>query len=122
MGTMTSKQRGVSLEGFLVVVVVLIFVAVAALKVAPAYLQDRTIKSKFEEVAHDPDLKNAQAHEIQAAFRKRAAVSDITNIKAEDIEVSRDNGEIILSVSYAVKVPLIANASLLLEFNTSNAK
>jgi hypothetical protein len=118
---MANKQRGVSLEGFLVVVVVLVLVSVTAMKIVPAYIQDKTIKSKLEEVANDPDLKNAPVHEIRAAFSKRATVSDITAIKAEDIEVAKDANGMILSARYSVKIPLLGNAALLLEFNPSSA-
>jgi len=121
MKTRISKQHGVSLTGFFVVVVILIFVALAGMKIAPAYVQDKTIKNKFDDLVRDPDLKNAPVHEIQAAFKKRASMSEITNIKAEDIEVTKDAGGITLSVSYAVKIPLAGNASLLLEFNTSSS-
>ena len=121
MRTMANKQRGVSLEGFLGVVVVIVFGLVVIMKIAPAYIQDKTIKSKMEEVAHDPELKNAQVHEIRAAFSKRAMVSDISNLKAEDIEVEKSGGGIVLSADYSVKIPLIANAALLLEFHPSSS-
>ena len=121
MGSKAFKQRGVSLSGFLVVVVVIILVLIVGMKIGPAYVQDKTIKSKLVEVAHDPEMKSLQAHEIRAAFSKRAAMSDITNVKAEDIEVTKDDSGLTLSVSYAVKIPLIGNASLVLEFNPSSA-
>jgi len=122
MGIMTNKQRGVSMSGFLVAVVILIFVAIAGMKIVPSYVEDKTIKSKLEEVAHDPELKNAPVHEIRAAFSKRVAISNIANVKAEDIEVTKDDGGITLSASYSVKIPLVANVSLLLEFNPSSTK
>ena len=118
---MANKQRGVSFEGFLVVVVILILVSIAGMKIGPAYIQDKTIKSKLVEVANDPELKNAPVHEIRAAFAKRVTTSDITAIKPEDIQVAKDAGEITLSASYSVKIPLVANATLLLEFNPSSA-
>jgi len=118
---MANRQHGVSLEGFLVAIVILVLVAVAGMKIAPAYIQDKTIKSKFDELARDPELKNATVRDIRAAFSKRVTTSDITAIKAEDIEVLKDAGGITLSASYTVKIPLIGNASLLLEFNPSSA-
>ena len=121
MVTMANKQRGVSLEGFLVVVVVFILIVIAGMKIAPAYIQDKAIKNKLVEVARDPDIKSLQPHEIRAAFSRRASVADITNVKAEDIEVTKDEAGVTLSVSYMVKIPLVANASLLLEFNTSSS-
>lgn len=120
MGTIANKQHGVSLEGFLVVVVVLIFVAFAGMKVIPSYLDDYTIKKKFNEVAHDPDLKNATVHDIRQSFIARVQTTNITAIKADDIEVAKDADGITLSASYSVKIPLFGNASLMLEFNPSS--
>ena len=116
-----NKQRGVTMSGFLVTVVVLIFLAIGGMKIIPAYIQDKTIQSKFDEVARDPELKNATVHDIRESFRKRVTTSDITAIKVEDIEVTKDAGGITLSASYSVKIPLVGNATLLLEFNPSSA-
>jgi len=121
MGKMANKQRGVSMSGFLLAVVILILLATGGLKIIPAYIQDKTIKSKFDEVARDPELKNATVHDIRESFRKRVTTSDITAIKVEDIEVTKDAGGITLSASYSVKIPLVGNATLLLEFNPSSS-
>jgi len=121
MGTVTIKQRGVSISGFLTVVAVLVFLAISGMKLIPAYIQDKTIRSKFYEVAHDPDLQNSPANVIRSAFSKRVTVTDITALKTEDIEVTKDASGIILSASYTVKIPIFGNASLLLEFNPSSA-
>ncbi len=120
MEAMANKQHGVSLSGLLKVVVVLIFVAAGAIKIVPAYLNDRTISSKFKEVANDPDMKNATVHDIKASYSRRIAISNITDVKADDIEVTKDGGGIVLSASYSVKIPLAGNASLLLEFSPSS--
>jgi hypothetical protein len=119
--TMLKKQQGVSFSGFLVVVVIIILASIGGMKIVPYYIQDKTIKSKFDELAHDPELLSATPTEIRAAFSKRATVSDITSIKAEEIEVARDNGTITLSANYSVKIPLLANINLLLEFSPSSA-
>lgn len=66
-------------------------------------------------------MKNASVHDIRAAFSRLVAVSDITALKAEDIEVTKDESGITLSASYQVKIPLVGNASLILEFNPSSA-
>jgi YbbR domain-containing protein len=121
MEKMANKQRGITMSGFMVAVVVFILVAIAGMKIIPAYIQDKTIKSKFEEVARDPELKNATVHDIRMSYIRRVTTSDITAIKADDIEVTKDASGITLSASYSVKIPLFGNASLILEFNPSSA-
>lgn len=119
---MVTRQRGVSLSGLLMVVVALVVVAIAGLKVIPHYIEDKEIKSKFDEIARDPEMKAATVSTIRMAFNKRATVADITAIKSDDIDVSKSADGIALSASYSVKVPLFGNASLLLEFNPSSSK
>lgn len=121
MKIMAHKQHGVSFGGFLVVVVIFVLVAIAGMKLIPAYIQDKTIKSKFDEIARDPELKNASVRDIRMAYIKRVISTDITAVKAEDIEITKDADGITLSASYAVRIPLVANATLLLEFNPSSA-
>jgi len=56
------------------------------------------------------------------SFSKRASIDDITAVKAEDIEIASSGGRLELSASYAIKVPLVANVTLCLEFNPTSAK
>jgi Domain of unknown function (DUF4845) len=121
MKSARKRQLGLSMSGFIVTAIVLIFAAVLAMKVVPAYMQDGEIKKVFDAVAQDPDLKNATIREIQLAYAKRASVQDITAIKLDDVEVDKNDGRITLSASYQVKIPLVANMSLLLDFNPSSS-
>lgn len=122
MKTMLNKQRGVSLEGTLVVIVLLIFVGVAAMKLVPSYMENGTIQKIFDTIVHDPEMQGAPVKAIRDSFAKRAMTNSIKTVTENDIEVSKDSGGLSLSVSYSVKIPLVSNASLLLEFNTSSSK
>lgn len=124
MVTMTNRQRGVSLSGMLVVVVILVFVAIVGMKVLPPYIDNKTIQSQLEELSRDPELQGAtvSASAIRMAFSNRATMSNITAIKAEDIDIGKDGNKLTLSANYAVKIPLVANATLVLEFSPSSEK
>lgn len=116
------RQRGISLSGLLAAAVVLGAAAIFGMKLIPAYMQDAEIRNIFIAVAHDPEMQNAQARDIRIAYSKRAMVANITAIKPDDVEISKSGDGVLLSASYAVKVPLAGNASLLLEFNPSNSR
>ena len=122
MNTTANRQRGVSLEGTIVVVVLLIVVGAFAMKVIPSYMQNGTIKNIFDTIARDPEMQGASVNAIRDSFSKRAMMNNIHVVSASDIEIGKDASGLSLSVSYSVKIPLASNASLLLEFNTSNSK
>ncbi len=120
--TIASKQRGVSLSGLLVWSVILIIAAIGGMKVIPAYIQDAEIKSILSTIVNDPEMQGAQSKDIRESFSKRAMMNNINVVTANDIEIVKDARGLSLSISYQVKIPLVGNASLLLEFNPSSFK
>lgn len=118
---MPVQQRGMSFGGFIFAAFLLVICAIFGFRLIPAYIQDATIKSTFDEIAHDPNMQNASPHDIMVSFDRHSAVDDITAIKSSDIVISSDGGRPVLSASYAVKIPVAGNISLLLEFNPSSA-
>ena len=117
-----AAQSGFSFSGFMIVIVLLIFLAIAGLKVGPAYMQNAELKSIFETIAHDPELQAASVRSVRDSFDKRASINNISSPTSDQIEISKDNGKLMLSISYQVKIPLVANASLLLDFTASSRK
>ncbi|HEY0664610.1 MAG TPA: DUF4845 domain-containing protein [Gallionella sp.] len=100
----------------------MLVVGITGLRLIPAYMEDRAIKNVFAAVAHDPDMQSAQIYEVQNAFSRRASINDIKAINPSDIVIDRSNGKLFLSAEYVVKIPLVANISLYLEFNPTSEK
>lgn len=116
-----NKQRGLTLTGMLFWSVVLVLVAVLGMKVVPVYIENGTIKKNLVAMANDTSLQNANAGQIRLAFSKRAQIDNITVITAKNIKITRDKkGQNHLSVDYSVNVPLFANISLQIDFETES--
>ena len=122
MKATANKQRGVSLEGTLVIIVLLISLGMVGMKIIPPYMENGTIKKILDTIRSDPEMQGAPASTIRNSFDKRAMMNNIHVVSSNDIEVTKDAGGLSLSVSYSVKIPLVSNASLLLEFNTSSSR
>ena len=119
MKTMMNKQCGVSLGGTLIVLVLLIAAGISAMKVLPSYMENMTIKKIFDRVAKDPEMQGATIRQIRESYGKGAIMNNIHAVSEADIEITLN--PVVLSASYSVKIPLVSNASLLLEFNTSSS-
>ena len=119
---MPAKQRGLSFFGFIFGAVILVLVSITGLKLIPAYMEDMKISNLFTVIANDPEMQKASPRDIRMSFSKRASIDNISAINAEDIEIASEGGRLVLSASYAVKVPLVANVSLHLEFSPASAK
>lgn len=119
--TRLGSQRGLSFIGFIMGAFILVLASTIGLKLIPAYMQNAEINKLFVTIANDPEMQKAPLRDIRASFGKRASIDNITAIKTEDIEIETGDGHPVLSASYAVKVPLVGNISLYLEFNPGSA-
>ena len=112
---MRNTQRGVSLGGLMVVLFVLIMAGLLAMKVAPPYMEFASVRKAVATVAND-----GRPAEIRKAFDARAAVDDISSVKGADLDVTKEGGQVVVSVSYRKEVPLFSNVGLYFDFATSS--
>jgi hypothetical protein len=114
-----NRQRGVTLSGLLIGAVILIFVALLGMKIAPAYIEYGQIKKAVAAIA-GAEGRTGTVSDIQKAFGRRAQIDDITVITGQDLDITKDRGQVVISFAYAKKIPLFSNVSLLIDFAGSS--
>ena len=115
-----ARQRGLSMIGFLFVAVILIFVAMLAMKLVPAYIEFASVKKILNTMSQSADLKSKSNAEIRSDFMKRAGVDYVTVVKPEDISVDRRGGNPVVTVEYTFRTVLFGNLSLIADFKASS--
>jgi len=114
------KQKGVTLSGLLMWSVILFIIAILGMKLVPVYIEYAAIQKTLSAITNDPALKDALPREIRLAFSKRANIDNIDVIRGSDIKISNEKGRTILKADYSVTIPLFANISMLIDFNTTS--
>ena len=115
---MRNKQRGVSFLLIFLIGVVLALGAVGAMKIVPAYSDFSTAKSAIIAIAA-AEGRTGSVADIRRSFNRRAQVDNITVVSPDDLEVTKDGGEVVISFAYAKKIPLFANLSVCIDFAAS---
>jgi hypothetical protein len=115
------EQQGVSLSGLLLWSVVVVMIVILGMRLLPSFMEHTAIKRALVSIANDPGLQQASSlREIRQSFDKRAAIDDIKTVSSRDLEIKREGGQTVLSVSYSVKTPLFANISLYIDFTAAS--
>ena len=117
---MRKSQSGLSLVGVMLVGSMAAAVVLLGLRLVPVVSEYFGIKRALAAVAGAANPQTATVSELRNAFTKRAIVDDISSITASDVDVTKENGRIVMSVDYSRKVPLFTNVSLLIEFSASS--
>lgn len=116
---MRNKQLGVSLGGLIAVLFILVILGLLGLKVVPPYMEFGTIKKALQDVAVQKGT--AGVAEIRKAFDAQAAINDFTAVKSTDLEITKEGGQVVISVAYRKEVPLFKNLGLYWDF-AANSK
>ena len=114
------EQQGISLSGLLIWSVVVVMIVILGMRLLPSYMEHAAIKRALVTMANDPSLQQASLREIRQSFDKRASIDDIKSVHSRDLEMKREGGQTVLSVSYSVKTPLFANISLYIDFTAAS--
>ena len=62
----------------------------------------------------------ASVAEVRKGFDQRATIDAIDSVKGSDLEVTKDGGAIVVSVTYRKEIPLVSNIGVYIEFKASS--
>jgi len=118
---MKRTQRGISLTGAVAGMAVLALVGLFAAKLMPSYLEFFAVQKIIKAMETTGEMKGSVA-EIRKSFNRRNVVENIQVVTGEDLEVSKEGGEVVVTAAWSVKVPIVYNFSACLDFNVTSAK
>jgi hypothetical protein len=116
------RGRGISMLGFLLFAGFLVVLALLGFRLLPAFIEYFEIRNALSAIARDLEMKDASPQAVRTAFEKRAQIDDIRVIGGRDIEISKENGQLVLSTTYSKRVPLAGNTSLCFDFDITAGK
>jgi len=116
---MMKNQRGVALSGLLFWCIVLILVAVLGMKVAPTFIEYQKILKDIKATANNAG-SDSTVTDIRKAFDKFAEV-DTLDFKGSQLDISKENGKVVISFDYEKRIHLFWNVSLVIDYKGSSA-
>lgn len=111
------KQRGMTVIGMLLLIIVIAFVALIGMKVVPMYIQMFTVKSTIESIRKEPQLAQMSTTDIQNAIQKRFDIGYVENITAKDLKIRNERGSRVLDLVYQDERDLFYGLSVVLKVN-----
>jgi hypothetical protein len=111
-------EQGLSVTGLIMILAVLGFIGVFAARIMPTFMEYRAFVNAIRLVKSS----GGTVHEMQVMFDKNADINNATAITGKDLTISKESGETEISFAYEKRIPIIANATLLLDYSATTAK
>lgn len=118
-----NRQKGLSTMGWLVAILVVGFMVMLTLKVAPIYLDDYAIKKVLTSLDTRPGIEEAGVQQVREWLNKGLSTNRV-QLAREESSVLGDNGQpLAVEINYERRVHLMHNVDLVLTFEHNwNAK
>jgi len=122
MMTRPSQQRGISLIGWAVILLVAVVLGTAALRMIPVYMEHNTITTAIRSLLQDSKTALMSPREVRDGLAKRFSINQVDVIGVNDLIITKEGGILKVSTDYEVREPLFYNVSIVMTFQDEFSK
>ena len=116
---MASKQRGITLMSFVMVLIVIVFGAFIAMNLFPVYSEGFSVQNAMKSVANEPNAANTPLPVLQKSLQRHFDIDYVDSVQGRDAKVIRDKSGNILNMTYEVRKHLVYNLDVVGNFENT---
>lgn len=109
------RQGGFGLGQIVVWGVILALVAVIGMKAVPSFITYRSVLAAVKRIAGEAGPSTTVA-KVKVDFAKQMEVDNIKTITADDLDVYKENNQIVISFVMSDKIKLFGPVSLVIDY------
>lgn len=117
MHTLPGKQNGLTAISWVLILAVLAFFVLLALKLVPVYIEGYSAYSVLSSVAKEPGMAKKSYSEIKKSILRRLDINMVYNVTRDDIYISKEKNSIQIELDYEIREPFISNIDFVIAFN-----
>jgi hypothetical protein len=111
------SQSGITLIGFLLILMVVGFFAFLGMRLFPVYTEYYGVLQAMKAVAAEPGIATKTPEQVKDSLDRKLYISYVTSVKKNNVRVTRQGGDYQLNVSYEVRGALVYNLEFIATFN-----
>ena len=96
-------QKGITLIGFIFVLIVMGFFAYLGMRIIPMYIEYFSVVKSIKHVASQPGIGTAGEHKIRDLLSREFDIGYVDSIQDKDVKIKQLQGAVELSVDYEVR-------------------
>jgi len=115
---MNRKQKGITLIGFLVALVVSSFFIFIGIRLFPVFSEYHAVRTSMDEVAKQPNIGSASRRDIERFLYNRFNIGYVSSVDLKkDVSLTRSAQGQDLNIKYEVRKPFAYNIDFVAKFD-----
>jgi hypothetical protein len=112
-----SRQAGLSIIGLLFFGLIAVCLLLIGFRLVPGIVEYLAVDRAVQTIAQ----QDASVADLRDAFDRRAVVDNITSISSKDLDITKNDGRVVISYAYVYQLHLLSNVRLVIDFSGSSA-
>ena len=112
-----SRQSGLSIIGLLFFGLIVVCLLLIGFRLVPGIVEYLAVDRAVQTIAQ----QDASVADLRDAFDRRAVVDNITSISSKDLDITKNDGRVVISYAYVYQLQLLSNVRLVIDFSGSSA-
>jgi hypothetical protein len=104
------------------VTILVVVVGIFGMKVVPEVIEYFKIVQAIKAVSGEVSGKSASVADVRKAYERRVIIDQIQSVPPNDLDVTKEGNNVVLSFAYTKRIPVFGPVSLLIDFEGSTAK
>jgi Tfp pilus assembly major pilin PilA len=102
-----NRQNGMTFIGITLLLVVIVVIALTAVRIVPIYIENFAVKSVLTSIENDHRIDPKSKAAIWDSIKKRLYINEVRLIKKEHVTMSRKNGKTTVTIEYESRRPYL---------------
>lgn len=111
------RQRGMGLLGLLIIAIMVGFFVMSAIRILPGYLEYMSVRDIVARVASEYDRDGDTFSDVRRKLADYFNTNQIKTLDPRDIEISRDEGDVIINANYEQRIPLVWRIDAIVKYD-----
>ncbi len=114
--TLLRREKGASVFGIVILLVMVGMFLLSGLKVAPAYMDNNVIVNAMEGMISNNDFETMSMSEIRSGLQRSMVTNNIRNFDSSSVVLTREGDDSFVDINYESRVPLFYNIEIVVIF------
>ena len=110
-----SRQKGITFLGLLFWGALIVAAAVIGSKAIPIFVERQAIQKAVQKAVREGTTED----DIRIIYNRAAAINDMTSVTSNDLKITKQNNQMVVSYAYERDIPLVGPAYLVFRFKDS---
>lgn len=119
MNKVLRRQSGFGLSHVFFGGIAIALIAILAMKAVPSFIKYQSVMTAIKRIAADAG-SNGTVAKVRSDFIKQMDIDGITSITPEDLDIYKEDNQIIIAFTMSDKIKLVGPVSLVIDYAGSS--